>query len=950
MIQKVSKRLVLLAALMALALSVLVPLSAPKAESKKTGPGYFITARTGAAPKHWLGAHIDPQNPGKLVWCIELGPYAIGPGMTVSVETLDDAKGMTNYGGNDVNLDSIAQIAYLLNKYEGVNTADSRAALSMIMHFNLELNKASAKDEMYYVWGTMQSKYPGAAKLVRQYVSEARNSAVAGYRSVGHTGDNKTTGNIHGIGVKNSAGKFIAGVPFTAKLNGPAVFTSTGKNTFSGKTAAKPITLDWRATGNGKVTGSIDFNHAHTVHKLTGPKGLQRMVRGADPSVKRIPGGTWQVIYDFQPIATSKVEKPVVETGETTITDTLEAKADPKYANPNWLKDVKVKYEADVYYMGETLPTKGMKIPAGAKPVATTSLTFDAPGTQKATVNVDKPGFYTWVWKVVKKNQAAPDRIHADWTDGYALPDEFQSKKKTAKITSAKNIINVHADSDAKTFLNDWVKVADFPNNHIDFKGYGSVKADNGTIDQHLYCVPDKTKLEEGVTRSLKPVKSWTIPAKNGDYRIADYFPDAPGEHIQDIDCRGTLVFVSEFAGDDRVEPLRTSDMDPKESFRPDHPTIHTMATDKADGDKYLPIKGNVTITDKVKYTELAAGKEYTLKATLMDKATGKPFQDCGEVKANDYSKAIASQLDSFEAKLKKDSKASFDVKTALSGILPKVSEADLDKAIATLDKDKVAGLVKDGKFDYDEAGKVLSKLTLALDKPAEGKDCKPVTAEKKFTPKHRNGVVEIDIPVRAELLKGKTTVVFEDVLREGKEPIVHHDINDRDQTVYSPDAKTTATDGKDGDKTVLGGRVHINDTVEYHSLKPGETYTLVGTMMDKATGKKVDCMGAKPVTFKADKSGGGKVNMAFYGNCSVAANSKWVVFEDIYTGKTPKGTHVVEHHDIDDVDQTVTVIKSGGAGLAVTGSTGLIALGASLMLVGAGFMVALYRRKMVMN
>lgn len=949
MIQKVSKRLFLLAALVALALSVIVPLSAPKAESKKTGPGYFITARTGAAPKHWLGAHVDPRNPGKLVWCIELGPYAIAPGETVSIETLDDAKGMTNYGGNDVNLDSIAQIAYLLNKYEGVNTADSRAALSMIMHFNLELNKASAKDEMYYIWGTMQSKYPGAAKLVRQYVSEARNSAVAGYRSVGHTGDNKTTGNVHGIGVKNSAGRFIAGVPFTATLSGPAVFTSTGKNTFSGKTAAKPITLDWRATGNGKVSWKIDFNLAHTVHRLTGPKGKQRMVQGADPTTKTLPGGTWQVIYDFQPIATSKVEKPVVETGETTITDTLEAKADPKYANPAWLKDVKVKYEADVYYMGETLPTKGMQIPAGAKPVANTSLTFSAPGTQKASVNVDKSGFYTWVWKVVKKNQAVPDRIHADWADGYALPDEFQSKKKTAKITSAKNIINVHADSDAKTFINDWVKVADFPENHTDFKGYGGVKADLGTIDQHLYCVPDKTKLTEGVTRSLKPVKSWTIPARNGDYRIADYFPEAPGEHIQDIDCRGVLVFVSEFAGDDRVEPLRTSDLDPKESFRPDHPTIHTMATDKADGDKYLPLKGNVTITDKVKYTELAAGKEYTLKATLMDKATGKPFQDCGEAQVKDYSKAIATQLDAFEAKLKDDPKASFDVKTALSGILPKVDEAELDKAIATLDKDKVAGLVKDGKFDYDEAGKVLSKLVVALDKPAEGKDCKPVTAEKTFTPKHRNGVVEIDIPVRAELLKGKTTVVFEDVLREGKEPIVHHDINDKDQTVYSPDAKTTATDGKDGDKTVGDGKVHVGDTVEYRSLKPDETYTLVGTMMDKQTGKKVDCMGAKPVTFKADKSGNGKVDMAFYGNCQVAANSKWVVFEDIYTGKDDKGTHIVEHHDINDVDQTVTVIKSGGAGLAVTGSTSLIALGASLMLVVAGGAVALYRRKMTM-
>ena len=461
--------------------------------------------------------------------------------------------------------------------------------------------------------------------------------------------------------------------------------------------------------------------------------------------------------------------------------------------------------------------------------------------------------------------------------------------------------------------------------------------------------MPSKTKLTEGVTRSLKPVKSWTIPAKNGDYRIADYFPDAPGEHIQDIDCRGVMVFVSEFAGDDRVQPLRTSDLDPKESYRPGIPTIHTMATDKADGDKYLPIKGNVVIKDKVKYTELAAGKEYTLKATLMDKATGKPFQDCGKSEVKDYSKAIASQLNGFEDKLKKDSKATFDVKTALSAILPKVSETDLDKAIATLDKDKVAGLVKDGKFDYDEAGKVLSRLVISLDKPAEGKDCKPVTAEKKFTPKHRNGVVEIDIPVRAELLKGKTTVVFEDVLREGKEPIVHHDLGDKDQTVYSPDAKTTATDGKDGDKTVNDGRVHINDVVEYHSLKPGETYTLVGTMMDKQTGKKVDCMGAKPVTFKADKSGGGKVSMAFYGNCSVAANTKWVVFEDIYTGKDDKGTHVVEHHDLDDIDQTVTVIKSGGAGLAVTGSTGLVALGASLMLVVAGGAVALYRRKRTM-
>lgn len=947
MIQRVSKRFLVLGALLALALSVLVPLSMPKAHSKMVGQGITYFDDSGG---HWLGAHVDPRDPSKLVWCVELGPPAIEPGMKVSIETLDDANGMINVASDQVTVGSLAQIAYILNKYESVNTRDSRAAISTIMHYNLEVDhSANGQRKVNNLWKIVSKNYPNVVTLVKKYVAEARASGVQDYQSIGHTGDNMTTGNVHGIGVKNSHSAFIAGVPFTAKLDGPAVFTANGKNTYSGTTANKPITLDWRATGNGKVSYKTTFMYHHTAQRLTGPTGRQRMISHAGPSAKTLPGGTWQVIYDFQPIATSKVEKPVVETGETTITDSLEAKADPNYANPNWIKGVKVKYEADVYYMGETQPVKDMKIPSGAKPVATTSLTFDGPGTQKASVNVDKPGFYTWVWKVVKNSQAEPKRIHADWSDGYALPDEFQSKKLKGKITSAKNIIKVHAESDAKTFINDWVKVTGFPENHTDFKGWGGVKADHDKIDQYLYCVPSKTKLVEGVTRNLKPVKSWTIPAKNGDYRIADYFPDAPGEHIQDIDCRGVMVFVSEFAGDDRVEPLRTSDLDPKESYRPGIPTIHTMATDKADGDKYLPIKGNVVIKDKVKYTELAAGKEYTLKATLMDKATGKPFQDCGKAEVKNYSKAIASQLNGFEDKLKKDSKATFDVKTALSGILPKVSEADLDKAIATLDKDKVAGLVKDGKFDYDEAGKVLSKLVVSLDKPAEGKDCKPVTAEKKFTPKHRNGVVEIDIPVRAELLKGKTTVVFEDVLREGKEPIVHYDLGDKDQTVYSPYAKTTATDGKDGDKTVNDGRVHINDTVEYHSLKPGETYTLIGTMMDKQTGKKVDCMGAKPVTFKADKSGNGKVKMAFYGNCSVAANTQWVVFEDIYTGNNDKGTHVVEHHDINDIDQTVTVIKSGGAGLAVTGSTGLIALGASTVLIGAGLLVALRRRKMVM-
>lgn len=935
-------------ALLALVVGLIIPLTSPTpAHAKATGPGYWYSDALG---KHWLGAHLSVTGDGEPAWCIELGPAPISPGTNVSLSTLKGTETLLKTGAGSAEVDNIAQLAWILNKYQHVETADSRAAIGAIMHLNLEAT-GGKKGELNTMWKWLDANHHDAVELARRYIRQAKASGVHSYSSTSHTGDKQRAGKINGIGVKNATGGYIAGIPYTATLTGPAVFTSTGKATVSGTTQNKPITLNWRATGNGKVTFKTTYKQPvrRTVTKLDAGGNVQRMITygkrnpAADPIETTKPGGTWEVIYDFQPMATSKVTEPSVASNKGEITDTLKAFADPKYANPNWVKNTEVTYKGAVYYMGETLPSKAQAVPAGAKPVATTSLKFTAPGEKTATVKADKPGFYTWVWSVDKKGQKTPDLIHANWTDGYTAAGETQVKRTVGKITSKNNVIKVHSGSDAKFFLNDWVKVDGFPTNHPTFTGYGAIKADHKTIDQHLYCVPSKTKLVEGVTRDMTPVKSWTIPAKNGDYRIADYFPEAPGEHIQDIDCRGTLVFVSEFAGDDRVEPLRTSELDPNESYVPDQPGIHTTATDAADGDKFLPLTGMVTIKDKVTYRELAAGKEYTLQATLMDKATGKPFQDCGKPEVKDFSKAIAKQLDGFEAKLKEDPKAVFDPQTALEGILPNVDKTELAKVIATLDKDKVAALVQDSKFDYDKAGKMLSDLVVSLDKAETGKDCKPVTATKKFTPTHRNGIVEIDIPVRAELLAGKTTVVFEDVLREGKEPIVHHDITDKDQTVYSPKAKTTATDGKDGDKIINDGNVQINDVVEYTSLIPGDTYTVTGKIMNKETGETVDCMKGKPVTFKADKSGNGKVSVSFFGNCKVKADTHWVVFEDIYTGKTPKGTHVVEHHDINDVDQTVTVVPNPV--LAKTGTASTISLLFALALTGAGA-VALYTRK----
>ena len=53
---------------------------------------------------------------------------------------------------------------------------------------------------------------------------------------------------------------------------------------------------------------------------------------------------------------------------------------------------------------------------------------------------------------------------------------------------------------------------------------------------------------------------------------------------------------------------------------------IGTTATDASDGDHELMAGKDATITDTVTYEGLIPGKEYTLRATLYDKATGEPL------------------------------------------------------------------------------------------------------------------------------------------------------------------------------------------------------------------------------------------------------------------------------------------------------------------------------------
>ena len=125
--------------------------------------------------------------------------------------------------------------------------------------------------------------------------------------------------------------------------------------------------------------------------------------------------------------------------------------------------------------------------------------------------------------------------------------------------------------------------------------------------------------------------------------------------------------------------------------------------------------------------------------------------------------------------------------------------------------------------------------------------------------------------------------------------------VNDR-----IPELKTTAT--INGEKEVTAkGEITIDDVVEYKHLVPGKEYKIVGTLMDKSTGKPFEIDG-KPVTsevtFTPEKSNS-KITVSFTFDASgIKTDTELVVFETLYRDNV----EIAVHADIEDEGQTVTI------------------------------------------
>lgn len=377
--------------------------------------------------------------------------------------------------------------------------------------------------------------------------------------------------------------------------------------------------------------------------------------------------------------------------------------------------------------------------------------------------------------------------------------------------------------------------------------------------------------------------------------------------------------------------------------------SISTQAYDKADGDQEVVAEPDVTVVDKVSCDNIQKGTEYIINGTLMDKATGKPYVDAAgnEVRGSVTFTAKSQEQDAYveftfdgsnltdstelvvfedlattespdrilaDHKELSDQGQTVTVKPPVIGTIA-TDGIDNDKQVVKdtemVVTDTVAyyGLTP-GK-QYTIKGELMDKATGAVLKDAAGN---PVTAEKQFTPNVTAGTVEIQFTFDgSNLKKDQNLVAFEHVLTKDKEIATHAEINDIPQTVtvIEPSIKTTAKSsqaGHEGDKNVVRDTTAtVKDTVEYKNLVPGKEYTLIGKMMDKATGNALLKADGSEVTGKATftpESSNGTATVEITFDCADLDGHSLVAFEKLYRGETT----IASHEDIDDVDQTVKV------------------------------------------
>ena len=551
------------------------------------------------------------------------------------------------------------------------------------------------------------------------------------------------------------------------------------------------------------------------------------------------------------------------------------------------------------------------------------------------------------VYETLTDAKGAKLAEHRDKSDVSQQVTVLTPKLSTSAVGDADNSKSVTAEGDVT--VTDYVRYT------------GLTAGQTYTLTGTLMDKSTKKAFVDADGNPVTATAEFTAEAESGTATVTFTF-DASGIKT------GTKLVAFETVATNGIEIADHKDInDIDQTVTVKAPVIGTTAVDAADGDKTVTGEENVAVRDTVHYNNVTPGKTYKVIGTLYEKVldkngkvTKKVFKDkdgtpvtaeanftaedsYGNVDVTFYfdgsSLKEGTSLVAFESLSYNDNEIASHADVNDSGqtviiTKPKLSTTatdalDGDKNLIGEDNATIVDTVHymnvtPGKT-YKVSGTLYEKVTdkdgKVTKKQLLDADGNPVTAETEFVPETAFGDVDVTFAFDASDLKAKDKVVaFESLSLNGKELASHADIEDKSQTVTitKPTLSTTAVDGLDADKNLIGeGDVTIVDTVKYKNVTPGKTYKVTGTLYEKVTDKDgkvtkkqlLDADG-NPVTAETEfvpEDTYGTVDVTFAFDASdLKAKDKVVAFESL----SLNGKELASHADIEDKSQTVTITK----------------------------------------
>ena len=551
------------------------------------------------------------------------------------------------------------------------------------------------------------------------------------------------------------------------------------------------------------------------------------------------------------------------------------------------------------------------------------------------------------VYETLTDAKGAKLAEHRDKSDVSQQVTVLTPKLSTSAVGDADNSKSVTAEDDVT--VTDYVRYT------------GLTAGQTYTLTGTLMDKSTKKAFMDADGTPVTATAEFTAEAESGTTTVTFTF-DASGIKT------GTKLVAFETVATNGIEIADHKDInDIDQTVTVKAPVIGTTAVDAADGDKTVTGEENVAVRDTVHYNNVTPGKTYKVTGTLYEKVldkngkvTKKVFKDkngtpvtaeanftaedsYGNVDVTFYfdgsSLKEGTSLVAFESLSHNDKEIASHADVNDSGqtviiTKPKLSTTatdalDGDKNLIGEDNATIVDTVHymnvtPGKT-YKVSGTLYEKVTdkdgKVTKKQLLDADGNHVTAETEFIPETAFGDVDVTFTFDASDLKAKDKVVaFESLSLNGKELASHADIEDKSQTVTitKPTLSTTAVDGLDADKNLIGeGDVTIVDTVKYKNVTPGKTYKVSGTLYEKVTDKDgkvskkqlLDADG-NPVTAETEfvpDDTYGTVDVTFAFDASdLKAKDKVVAFESL----SLNGKELASHADIEDKSQTVTITK----------------------------------------